>query len=137
MKLINKYRNGQLSKNWWRHEIACKGGNACCGGVAVAHPLMIQLAQALRDRLGVPVFCCHPDYPTAGSGFRCIKHNEEVHGVPGSYHTLGCAWDLWSLERSARQIYDAALVVITELGYGHAILYEARGFVHLDIYTRY
>jgi hypothetical protein len=137
MEHMSNYRDNRLSENFTREEIACKGKD-CCGGVAVAHPLMVRLAQAVRDYLGVPVFCCHKDYSKAGSGFRCITHNRrpEVGGVEGSYHTLGEAWDLWCLERTVDELYAACLHVIAELGYGHAILYKQRGFVHLDIHAR-
>lgn len=128
MKHMSAYRDNQLSKNFTRAEIACKGGDACCGGAAVAHPLMVKLAQALRDYLGLSI--------GVSSGFRCVKHNRAIGGVEGSYHSLGEAWDLWGSECTVDEVYAACLHVIAELGYGHAILYKARGFVHLDIHAR-
>lgn len=129
MEHMNAYRNSQLSANFTREEIACKGGDACCGGVAIAHPLMVQLGQALRDYLGVPLHI--------NSGMRCPTHNLRTPGaVPGSYHTLGEAWDIRCDQKDIETLYRAAIVVIETLGYGHAILYKERGFVHLDIHTR-
>jgi len=122
------YRDDVLSANFSRQEIACKGGSQCCGGVAVAHPLMVTLAQTLRDRLGIPLF--------VNSGFRCIIHNTLVGGVKGSDHTLGGAWDLSNPDVSAKVLYLAALDVIADLGYGYVILYEAEDFIHLGIRKR-
>ena len=69
------------TKNFKVSEFACK----CCGENHIDQRV-INMAQVIRDELGVPV--------RVNCGYRCPKHNAEVGGVKGSWHTKGCAADL-------------------------------------------
>ena len=69
------------TNNFKVSEFACKH----CGENKI-HQDVIDMAQAIRDELGVPVM--------VNSGYRCAEHNARVGGVKGSYHTKGLAADL-------------------------------------------
>lgn len=72
-------------KYFSRKEFACKCGN--CGGFPVEPDLkMVRVADAIRERLGVPV--------GVNSGVRCKNHNAAVGGVSNSQHVYGTAADL-------------------------------------------
>ena len=70
------------TKNFKVSEFACKCG---CGFNKIDQRVM-NMAQTIRDELGVPV--------RVNSGCRCEKHNASVGGVKGSKHTKGFAADL-------------------------------------------
>ena len=69
------------TKNFKVSEFACK----CCGANLIDQRVL-NMAQVIRDELGVPV--------RVNSGYRCEEHNRRVGGVKGSYHTKGLAADL-------------------------------------------
>lgn len=69
------------TKNFKVSEFACKCG---CGNKIDQR--VINMAQVIRDALGVPIH--------VNSGYRCEKHNAKVGGVKGSKHTKGLAADL-------------------------------------------
>lgn len=72
-------------KYFSRKEFACKCGN--CGGFPVEPDFaMVRIADAIRERLGVPV--------GVNSGVRCKNHNAAVGGVSNSQHVYGTAADL-------------------------------------------
>lgn len=72
-------------KHFSRKEFACKCGK--CGGFPVEPDLdMVRVADAIRERLGVPV--------GVNSGVRCKNHNAAVGGVSNSQHVYGTAADL-------------------------------------------
>ena len=72
-------------KYFSRKEFACKCGK--CGGFPVEPDLkMVKVADAIRERLGVPV--------GVNSGVRCKNHNAAVGGVSNSQHVYGTAADL-------------------------------------------
>ena len=118
----------RLSKNFLRKEFACKGMD-CCGNSAPMDSKLIELLQATRTALGKKLIVT--------SGFRCVKHNSTVKGaVSGSFHTTGQAADVFSPEASAATVYFTALACIRSLGYGFALLYEDKKFVHIDVGER-
>lgn len=54
------------------------------------------------------------EYIVVTSGFRCQRHNKEVGGINGSFHSLGMAADLASpnldrLESIARKYFDVVI----------------------------
>lgn len=113
------------TKNFKYTEFACKH----CSVNKIYQPV-IDIAQKLRDALGVPV--------RVNSGYRCEKHNAAVGGVKGSYHTLGKAADL-SCSLGAEKMFNTLQELykrgeIPELGY--CILYRKKNFVHIDIVRR-
>ena len=72
-------------KYFSRKEFACKCGK--CGGFPVEPDRnMVRVADAIRERLGVPV--------GVNSGVRCKNHNAAVGGVSNSQHVYGTAADL-------------------------------------------
>ena len=69
------------TNNFKVSEFACK----CCGENHIDQRVL-DMAQVIRDELGVPV--------RVNSGYRCDEHNRRVGGVKGSKHTKGLAADL-------------------------------------------
>lgn len=57
----------------------------CCGKNIMKNGIK-QIADQIREHFGKPA--------TITSGTRCTKHNKEVGGVAGSYHTTGNAIDI-------------------------------------------
>ena len=74
-------------------EFSCK----CGCGFNIIDQRVINIAQTIRDALGVPV--------KVNSGCRCDKHNAHVKGVKGSFHTKGLAADL-SCSLGAKKMFD-------------------------------
>ena len=98
-----------------------------CGcGYNIIDQRVINMAQIIRDALGVPV--------KVNSGCRCDKHNAKVGGVKGSKHTKGLAADL-SCSLGAKRLFAVVADLkargkLPELDY--AILYIKKDFVHID-----
>ena len=102
------------------HEFSCK----CGCGFNIIDQRIIDMAQIIREALGVPV--------RVNSGCRCEKHNANVKGVKGSKHTKGLAADL-SCELGSQKLFDTvknlhALGKLPDLNY--CIRY--RTFIHID-----
>ena len=115
----------RLSTHFGRWEFQCQGRN-CCDQTGVADPRLIMLLQAIRDRVGLPV--------TVSSGFRCRRHNSATpDATPNSYHTIGWAADIYCRDLPVEALHGYVEEVIAEHGFGYAILYPHRGFVHIDI----
>ena len=113
------------TQNFKVSEFGCK----CCGENRIDQRV-IDIAQAIRDELGVPV--------RVNSGYRCATHNRNVGGVKGSRHTKGLAADL-SCKVGALKLYDTVRKLwdegrIPELGY--CIRYTRLNFVHIDVEKR-
>ena len=81
------------TKNFKVSEFTCKCG---CGHNPIDQRV-IDMAQTIRDALGVPV--------RVNSGCRCEKHNAKVGGVKGSKHITGKAADL-SCSKGAKVMFD-------------------------------
>ena len=111
------------TKNFKVSEFACKH----CGENNISQDV-IDMAQIIRDELGVPV--------KVNSGYRCTEHNKKVGGVKGSRHTLGHAADL-SCSAGAKTMY-AAIKKLHQEGklpmLGYCIRYPS--FCHVDIDKR-
>lgn len=74
-------------KHFRREEFRCKCGGKFCNGFPVEpDETMVRYANAIRERLGVPLL--------VNSGIRCPQHNANVGGVSNSQHVLGTACDL-------------------------------------------
>lgn len=112
----------QDTKNFKVGEFSCH----CGCGFNIIDQRVINIAQKLRDRLGVSVH--------VNSGCRCEAHNAKVGGVKGSKHTKGLAADLsCSLGAGVMFATIADLKVrgeLPELDYG--IFYVKKNFVHVD-----
>ena len=118
-------RDEQLTENFRRSEFACKG-RGCCHGSAPVDKRLVVLLQRIRREVGAVI--------TVNSGFRCRRHNAGVPGShPESYHTLGWAADITTLAMDAAHLHDICAAVISDAGYGFALLYSTQNFVHVDI----
>mgnify|MGYP003310296305 CR=1 FL=1 len=80
--------------------------------------LVLNILQPLRDAWGQPLFI--------NSGYRCLKVNEAVGGVPTSQHVLGQASDVGCSDPYAL----AKLAKWMRLDYDQCILYPS--FVHFS-----
>ena len=108
------------SNNFNVSEFSCK----CGCGFNIIDQRIIDMAQTIRDALGVPV--------KVNSGCRCDKHNAKVGGVKGSKHTKGLAADL-SCSLGAQKMFDTVKKLHSEgklpqLDY--CIKYKS--FIHID-----
>ena len=114
------------TKNFKVSEFACK----CCGKNIISQKV-IDMAQKIRDYIGVPV--------RVNSGYRCDKHNAAVGGVKNSKHTKGLAADLscgntpQEKAEGARKLFEAvkdlkAKGELPDLDY--CIRYKT--FIHID-----
>lgn len=86
--------------------------------------LVYQVLQPLRDYIDKPI--------TINSGYRCLKLNAAVGGVPTSQHVQGQAVDIKVDGLSSFEIAQAVLDL--HLPYDQLILYN--DFVHISIGTR-
>ena len=98
-----------------------------CGcGYNIIDQRVIDMAQIIRDALGVPIHI--------NSGCRCEKRNSASGGVKGSFHTKGLAADL-SCSLGAKKLFAVVADLkargkLPDLEY--AILYIQKDFVHID-----
>lgn len=105
---------GDLTKNFSKHEFACK----CCG-VSKMNILFIKRLQIAREEAQIPF--------AITSGYRCLKHNTAVGSQPTSSHILGLAVDLAIPNSRNRFIVLSALIEagFTRIGIGS-------DFIHVD-----
>lgn len=101
------------------HELWCH----CCG-LFIKNDEFLDKTQALRDRLGVPVYVT--------SGTRCKKHNAAVGGARSSYHMRGMGGDFTARGKTVYQIAKAAKAV----GFKGVCVYAKQGFVHCDVRSK-
>lgn len=73
-------------KYFRREEFRCKCGKYCNGYPVEPDLGMVRIADAIRERLGVPI--------SVNSGVRCETHNRNVNGAKSSQHLYGMACDL-------------------------------------------
>ena len=106
-----------MGRYFKQSEIGCGCG---CGAAKVA-PGLIELADAVREDLGVPLHI--------GSSVRCERHNLQVGGRPGSLHLpqedgAGYALDLSYFRVSDRSPINAArlYIALENHGRGHGPL---------------
>ena len=113
---------GNLTKDFSRSEFACK----CRCGFDQIDPRVVDMCQVIRDKLESPV--------RINSACRCAKHNAQVGGVKGSYHTKGLAADL-SCEVGSQRL-QAVIKALFEAGklprLAYCKRYIAKNFVHID-----
>ena len=108
------------TKNFKVSEFTCK----CGCGTNIIDQRVINMAQTIRDELGVPV--------RINSGCRCEKHNANVGGVENSKHTKGFAADLSCSLGSAKMLETVKKLrnegKLPDLDY--CIKYKS--FIHID-----
>lgn len=76
-----------MTKNYFSHdEIKCRcKGKYCSQEATLVSEFQDRLNRA-RDKAGFPW--------KVNSGIRCVRYNDEIGGVSGSYHTTGNAIDI-------------------------------------------
>lgn len=94
---MNKLRNGGSSepykcKYFKDSEFTCE----CGCGLNLEKDGIKRIADEIREHFGKPAIIT--------SGTRCVKHNREVGGVAGSYHTTGNAIDIVVQGVSANEV---------------------------------
>lgn len=111
----------KLSTNFKSTEFDCHG-SGCCSSTKVDDKL-VEYLQKIRDHFGKSV--------TITSGYRCTKHNKNVGGVTGSYHTYGQAADIVISGVTPREVAKYA----ESIGVKGIGLYETSSdgyFTHID-----
>ena len=110
---------GDLSKNFSRHEFACR----CCDRTEINQRLVDAL-QELRDLAGLPV--------RVTSGYRCPEHNRAIGGATRSQHLLGTAADISVRGMTSAEMYRLAEDV-EAFSNGGIGVYPDKGFIHVDV----
>lgn len=106
---------GDLTRNFSRHEFACRCG---CGLDDIKMEL-VEMLQVARDILGEAI--------TVTNGLRCPAYNLLVGGMVNSSHLLGWAADLKIPIPSDRYRYYHAFHKAGFRRFGHG-----DGFMHVD-----
>ena len=93
MLLVNAYNVKKYTKNFSLSEFKC-GCNTkyCTGYPAYLNVNLLKNLQTMRNNYGAI---------TITSPLRCNKHNANIGGVAGSYHTKGKALDLYNVRFSS------------------------------------
>ncbi len=110
---MNIQKSFDISKYFNDEEMACP----CCGDIKMDERFLEMLLK-FRIAWAKPMH--------VNSAYRCLKHNAEVGGSPGSKHTIGEAIDI-SVVGSER---FAFIKLAIKTGFGGIGI--ARTFVHLD-----
>lgn len=110
------------TKNFKASEFACH----CGCGYNVIDQRVINMAQVIREALGVPV--------RVNSGCRCEANNARAGGVKSSFHVKGKAADL-SCSLGAVKMFETVKRLkaegkLPDLEY--CILYKRKNFIHID-----
>jgi len=106
----------QISRHFNLREFQCP----CCHTVKL-HPDLVELLEKIRKKIKKPIII--------SSGYRCPSHNEAVGGAKHSYHLKGMAADIIALGLSPIELGKVAI----ETGAPTVLVYQNRGFVHVDI----
>lgn len=109
----------QLAENFNLREFQCKG-RSCCNGSVKLESRLVEMLQALRSQLGIPLYIT--------SGYRCKEHNTSVGGAERSQHLLGTAADVRGDIDLSHLMEAAKQIGFTGIGY-----YPRSRFVHLDV----
>lgn len=117
------YKRGDgtaLTKDFVRSEFDCP----CGCSTQMVDPELAEKLQRIRTVLGKPI--------KITSGYRCLKHNQDVKGGTNSRHRYGMAAD-WRLKD--RSVNPVALGIIAQaVGFGGVGIYWYGGnaFCHAD-----
>lgn len=128
-KIREVVASGELPKVNWdevkyfgRAEFQCNcGGKYCNGFPAEPHPLLVKVADRVREHFGAAAI--------VSSGVRCEQHNANVGGVVGSRHLYGKAMDFRISGRKAAEVLEYVWQQ-PEISYA----YDIDGtYVHMDV----
>ena len=128
-KIKEVVASGELPKVDWdkvkyfgRAEFKCNcGGKYCNGFPAEPHPLLVRVADRVREHFGAAALI--------SSGVRCEQHNANVGGVPNSRHLYGKAMDFRISGRKAAEVLEYVWQQ-PEISYA----YDIDGtYVHMDV----
>jgi len=111
MKHINSIK---IDRNFYLSEFECP----CCHLVQL-HSKLLKLLVKLRNKIAQPIYI--------NSGYRCIKENDKVYGVPRSYHLLGMAADIYVRNMKTSDLFNYCVSV----GFTGIGLYKT--FIHVDV----
>lgn len=117
-----KTQDCNFNKYLTNSEFKCRCNYPECNVTLISQDL-IESFFRLRNMLGLPLI--------VNSGFRCVRHNEEVGGVDNSDHTKGCAIDV-SLQ-NLREKYPTEEIVnyAKQCGFNFIKIYPS--FLHLAV----
>lgn len=109
-----------LTTNFVCSEFQC----SCGCSTQTVDPELAEKLQLIRDKLGKSI--------KITSGYRCLKHNQEVGGGTNSRHRYGMAADWRTLNRSVNPV--ALGIIAQEVGFGGVGIYwHSKGaFCHAD-----
>ena len=86
--------------------------------------LVFNVLQPLRDKINKPI--------NISSGYRCLKLNEKVGGVPTSQHVMGQAADITVDDMTSYEI--ASMIIEMGLPFDQLGLYD--DFIHVSVSSR-
>lgn len=86
--------------------------------------LVFNVLQPLRDKINKPI--------NISSGYRCLKLNEKVGGVPTSQHVMGQAADITVDDMTSYEI--ASVIIEMGLPFDQMGLYD--DFIHISVSSR-
>lgn len=86
--------------------------------------LVFNILQPLRDKINKPI--------NISSGYRCLKLNEKVGGVPTSQHVMGQAADITVDDMTSYEI--ASVIIEMGLPFDQMGLYD--DFIHVSVSSR-
>ncbi len=124
--MIQDYKKGksfQLSKHFCSLEFDCQCKYQECNTTLVDSDL-IEALEKLRKKI-------KPIHIT--SGYRCSRHNQDIKGKLGSYHTLGKAADIYVEGMDIASLYYY-VIDIPEFQKGGVGVYST--FLHCDVRGR-
>lgn len=128
-KIKQVIATGELPKVNWneikyftRSEFRCNcGGKYCDGFPAEPHPVLVSVADRVREHFGAKAF--------VSSGVRCEQHNANVGGVSNSRHKYGKAMDFCIAGKKAAEVLEYVWQQ-PEIRYA----YDIDGlYVHMDV----
>ena len=93
---MNKLKNGGSTEKYKCKHFKDSEFNCPCCGLNLEKNGIKRIADEIREHFGKPAIIT--------SGTRCVKHNKEVGGVAGSYHTTGNAIDIVVQGVSANEV---------------------------------
>lgn len=111
----------QISKNFKVKEFRCKDGS---DKILIDVDFVTDKLQTIRNHFDAPL--------TVNSAYRTESYNKKVGGAKASYHMKGQAFDIVVKGHTPLEVAQYA----QQLGINGIILYETKGFVHLDSRTK-